>query len=525
MAKLKAIWQKICETAARKYKTSALLFGLLLVAALPPFYHTWAVFTAFCGVFALSQKQSSVKRLSAIGYWFGFGYFSAGFYWIGNALLIDAAKTGWLYPFVLLLGGGFFGLFTIFPFAVMKLGKNIFSKILLLAAGWYFSAEWLRSVFLTGFPWNPLGSVLAFNPLWLQTLAWWGTYGLSMMIVVIATLPAVWLLKPNKRNLWTPLCSLLLISGLYIYGDFALVQWGKLNVGEQIRVRLVQPSIPQTMKWSRDAIEKNFAQYVDLSRAEGLENIDFVVWGETASPFNLVYDLEHRLMAQEAVPPKGYLLAGILQDGYDTNTGDYLLYNSLAAMDYFGQIHDIYSKNHLVPFGEYIPLRKYLPKWIKPLTNMIGQFGKGEKYQTLKLDGYAEFAPLICYEVIFSGQIVRRQNKPKWAVVLTNDGWYGISAGPYQHLVAAQMRAVEEGISIVRSANSGISAVINPYGIITSQIGLSERGYIDDTVKISMSHQTLFGEYGNKIPLIVAMLLVIISASFNFLQKAKSAGI
>ena len=163
MAKLKSIWQKICETAARKYKTSALLFGLLLVAALPPFYHTWAVF-------ALSQKQSSVKRLSAIGYWFGFGYFSAGFYWIGNALLIDAAKTGWLYPFVLLLGGGFFGLFTIFPFAVMKLGKNIFSKILLLAAGWYFSAEWLRSVFLTGFPWNPLGSVLAFNPLWLQTL-------------------------------------------------------------------------------------------------------------------------------------------------------------------------------------------------------------------------------------------------------------------------------------------------------------------------------------------------------------------
>lgn len=525
MAKLKAIWQKICETAARKYKTSALLFGLLLVAALPPFYHTWAVFTAFCGVFALSQKQSSVKRLSAIGYWFGFGYFSAGFYWIGNALLIDAAKTGWLYPFVLLLGGGFFGLFTIFPFAVMKLSKNIFSKILLLAAGWYFSAEWLRSVFLTGFPWNPLGSILAFNPLWLQTLAWWGTYGLSMLIVIIATLPAVWLIKPNKRNILAPLCSLLLISGLYIYGDFALVQWGKLNVGEQIRVRLVQPSIPQTMKWSRDAVENNFAQYVDLSRAEGLENIDFVVWGETASPFNLTYDLEHRLMAQEAVPPKGYLLAGILQDGYDTNTGDYLLYNSLAAMDYFGQIHDIYSKNHLVPFGEYIPLRRYLPKWIKPLTNMIGQFGKGEKYQTLKLDGYAEFAPLICYEVIFSGQIVRKQNKPKWAVVLTNDGWYGISAGPYQHLVAAQMRAVEEGISIVRSANSGISAVINPYGIITSQIGLSERGYIDDTVKISMSHQTLFGEYGNKIPLIVAMLLVIISASFNFLQKAKSVGI
>ena len=515
MVKLKAIWQKICETAARRYKTSALLFGLLLVAALPPFYHTWAVFAAFCGVFALSQNQSSVKRLSAIGYWFGFGYFSAGFYWVGNALLIDAAKTGWLYPFVLLLGGGFFGLFTIFPFALMKFVKTRFSKILLLAVGWFLSTEWLRSVFLTGFPWNPLSSVLAFNPLWLQTLAWWGTYGLSMLIVIMTALPAVWLLNPHKRNIWAPFCSLLLILGLYIYGDFALVQWGKLNVGEQINVSLVQPSIPQTMKWSRDAVEKNFAQYVDLSRAEGLENIDFVIWGETASPFNLAYDLEHRVMAQEAVPPKGYLLAGMLQDGFEQNTGDYLLYNSLAAMDYFGQIHGIYSKNHLVPFGEYIPLRQYLPKWVKPLTNMVGQFAKGEKYQTIKLDGYAEFAPLICYEVIFSGQIVRKQNKPKWAVVLTNDGWYGISAGPYQHLVAAQMRAVEEGISIVRSANSGISAVINPYGIITSQIGLSEHGYIDDTVKISMSHDTLFGKYGNLAPLCLAGLLVLLAAAIN----------
>ena len=150
---------------------------------------------------------------------------------------------------------------------------------------------------------------------------------------------------------------------------------------------------------------------------------------------------------------------------------------------------------------------------------MVGQFAKGEKYQTMKLDSYAEFAPLICYEVIFSGQIVRKQNKPKWAVVLTNDGWYGISAGPYQHLVAAQMRAVEEGISVVRSANSGISAVINPYGKITSKIGLAERGYVDDTVKISISHDTLFGQYGNMIPLLMAMILTAFACFLGFSVK------
>ena len=153
---------------------------------------------------------------------------------------------------------------------------------------------------------------------------------------------------------------------------------------------------------------------------------------------------------------------------------------------------------------------------------MVGQFAKGEKYQTIKLDSYAEFAPLICYEVIFSGQIVRKQNKPKWAVVLTNDGWYGISAGPYQHLVAAQMRAVEEGISVVRSANSGISAVINPYGKITSKIGLAERGYVDDTVKISMSHDTLFGQYGNMIPLLMALILTAFACFGGFYVKNKT---
>ncbi len=512
------LWQKICETAVRKYKTSALLFGLVLVGALPPFYHSWLILVAFCGVFALACRQNSWRRLVALGYWFGFGYFSAGFYWVGNALLIDAEKTGWMYPFVLLLGGAFFGLFTIFPFMIMKFTNSLVGKIFMLAGGWFLSTEWLRSVFLTGFPWNPLSSVLAFNPVWLQTLALWGTYGLSTVLIVVVTLPVIWMIKPCKNNLWAPLGAALLVLGFWEYGQISLKQSEQQNKGEQIKVRLVQPSIPQTMKWSRDAIEKNFSQYVKLSCAQGLENIDFVVWGETASPFNLMYDLEHRVSAQEAVPPQGYLLAGMLQDGYDKVSGDYMLYNSLVAMDYWGRIYDVYSKNHLVPFGEYIPLRKYLPKWVKPMTNMVGQFARGEKYQTIKLENYAEFAPLICYEIIFSGQVVRQKNKPKWAVVLTNDGWYGMSAGPYQHLVAAQMRAIEEGISIVRSANSGISALINPYGVITAQIGLSERGYVDGIVKIGLSHDTFFGRFGNVIPFLLSLFLLFgafIAGRFN----------
>lgn len=519
MLRFKDIYEKIFQIVMRYYKTTSLFLGISATGALPPFFHTWCLL-AFCGVAVLGCVKQNAKQLVAIGYWFGFGFFSFGFYWIGNALLIAPQQTGWLYPFVLVLNGVFFGLFVILPILIMKWGKTTLSKILFMSAGWFLSAEWLRSVFLTGFPWNPLSSVLAFDPVWLQTLSLWGTYGLSIVVLLIVTLPVVWFLKPCCKNVYAPIVSLLGILFLYGYGEYSLVQFGSLQDGEQIRVRLVQPSIPQSMKWNKTTVEENFADYIGLSQGSGLEYIDFVVWGETASPFNLLYDVEHRLMAQEAIPPQGYLLTGMLQDGYDSRTGDYVLYNSFFVMDYFGRSYDVYSKSHLVPFGEYIPLRSYLPHWVKPLTNMVAQFAKGRKYQTIKLDGYAEFAPLICYEIIFSGQIVRWQNKPKWAVVLTNDGWYGISAGPYQHLVATQMRAVEEGISIVRAANSGISAVINPVGVITSQIGLSERGYVDDTVKIDMSHNTLFGQYGNKIPFIISCFLIVFALLLN---RRKSA--
>jgi apolipoprotein N-acyltransferase len=177
-----------------------------------------------------------------------------------------------------------------------------------------------------------------------------------------------------------------------------------------------------------------------------------------------------------------------------------------------------YDKSHLVPFGEYIPLRQYLPEWVRPLANTVAEFGRGEKYKTLKIGRYPAFAPLICYEIIFSDEIIDKdvKQRPTWAVVLTNDGWYGISSGPHQHLAAAQMRAVEEGITVVRSANSGISAVINPYGEIKAQIPLGERGAIDALVKPEEAHSTLFSQYGIKIPLAMSCILILLALMLSF---------
>lgn len=504
--KLRVSMQSVLEFVAKYHKFSALLCGTLLAVALPPFYQLWAAFVSFSLMLYISSRKDSLCNLAAIGYWFGFGYFALGFYWIGNALLVDIERTGWLYPITLVLNGAFFGVFAIFPFMLTKFSKLIFLKILLLASGWCLS-EWFRGFFLTGFPWNPISSVLAISPNLLQTLAWWGTYGLSLIVVIIFAWPTIWLNKPNYKTFIAALLAPIALVVLWEYGTFVISHRPKINHGKAIMVRLVQPSIPQSLKWDKESLEENLKEYVELSHGLDSNHIDFTLWGETAVPYDLTYDMEQVRKIRQSAPRYGYLISGFIR--YEPDGNRYKPFNSFGVMNRKGSVVAVYDKSHLVPFGEYIPLREYLPKWIKPVANTISEFGRGIKFETIKLEDYPEFAPLICYEIIFSDEVVRKDNKPKWAIVLTNDGWYGISSGPYQHLVAAQMRAVEEGISIVRSANSGISAVVNPYGEVTAQIPLGERGFLDTMVKPDEARKTIFGICGNYIPLTMSCLILL----------------
>ncbi len=501
--------KQIAAYLLRQRKILALFSGTLLAAALPPYYQFWAVLVAFSTALWLCVKADGMLNLAGIGYWFGFGYFACGLAWIGNALLVDAAATGELYPVVLFLNGAVFGLFAIPPFMATHNGRNLAAKMLLFAAAWGLCTEWLRSFLFTGFPWNPISSVLAFRPALLQTLAWWGTYGLSMVVILVATLPVIWLLKPTQRRLSAIFAALLLFATLWEYGTFVLAQADHDPDGESVMVRLVQPSIPQSLKWNKDELDNNFKQYLLLSTVKANRHIDFVVWGETATPYDLTNNERQRTRIRQAIPVHGYLITGLLRYEYDY--GKYVPYNSLAVINRKGQVLNLYDKSHLVPFGEYIPWREYLPEQVRPLANTVAEFGRGEQFKTITVDGYPEFAPLICYEVIFSDDVVRKIDKPKWMIVLTNDGWYGQSAGPYQHLVAAQMRAVEEGMTVVRSANSGISAVITPYGLMTAKIGLGKVGIKDVAVKLDLARYTPFGEYGNAIPLSMALGMIMLA--------------
>lgn len=492
---------------------TALLLGALSVPALPPYFLFPILFITFSGLLLLLQTAGKKKTAFALGYWFGFGFYACGFAWVGNALLIDAKTFGWLYPIVFLASGAFFGLFVALPALFSYYFKNLSAKYLAFAAFWVIF-EWIRSFFLTGFPWNLLGTTLAFAAAPIQAASVFGTYGLSWLVLMITAAPALYLYRRSRTALAVSLAIILTLSAAdLLFGVWRLQQLSD-NQESDIKIRIVQPSIPQSMKWSPTSLEDNLYSYVSMSREPGLEDIDFVIWGETASAFPLDFDDYYRQVVTNAIPEKGHLITGLVRYEADEDNR-YQPLNSLFVMNKQGIIEGKYDKSHLVPFGEYIPLRQYLPHWVRPVTNTIANFKAGKGPQNLNIASYPEFGALICYEIIFPAQVVSKGHKPEWLVNLTNDGWYGDSAGPHQHLVSAQMRAVEEGITVVRVANSGISAVINRLGIIQSSLSLNRSAILDTRLPEQLSTPTLYGKHSNFIPLI----LCLVNLTFAFMLK------
>ncbi|MFV0627503.1 MAG: apolipoprotein N-acyltransferase [Alphaproteobacteria bacterium] len=490
-------------------KISSLILGTIAVGGLPPYYHFYLLFFSFTGLLLLINNAEKPKQAFACGYWFGFGFFSIGFSWIGNALLIDAATTGWLYPITLLSSGLFFGLFTALPaYLSFKYFKGIYQRYIAFGCLWTLF-EWLRSFILTGFPWNLLGSVLAFDIKYVQLADIFGTYGLSLLVLLMCGAPALLISQRNFKSAIT--CFIFLFTTpivIFYYGTIKLNNNNTLEKSE-IKIRIVQPSIPQKMKWDEKSLKNNFDEYIRISKSENLEDIDFTIWGETASPFPLDMEPLYLQKSTEAISKKGYLVTGSIKYEYNFSEGMYQPANALMVINNEGKILDSYDKSHLVPFGEYIPLKKFLPSWIKPVTNVVANFKQGNGNKSIKIGEHPSFGGLICYEIIFPSQIVDKSNRPRWLINITNDGWYGVSSGPYQHLVTTQLRAVEEGLTIVRVANSGISALISSNGEVLEQILLNKKEFLDTFLPRNLDIKTLYSIYGNC--LIVTLCLSILT--------------
>ncbi len=486
-------------------KTTAFMAGALSVAMFAPYFQIWAGVIGFSVLLYLLLNESKTKDLFKIGYAFGFAHFAIGFSWVGNALLIDVERFGWLYPITLLAAGSFFGLFAAVPAAIIAKGRTTIGKWLMFCGAWVV-CEWIRSFLLTGFPWNSAGYSLAFNLPMIQNAAIGGVYLTSLLVITLYSMGGLWLCFHSiKSFVLLTMMAVLLIGVSWGWGYWRLQN--KEDLVTDTVVRIVQPSIPQTMKWTKENAEDNFSTYIDLSKTLSEVKPDMIVWGETASPFRLDEDDFHRNVAAEMLPQGSILLTGMIS--YQYNKGFYRPHNSLIVLNDHGEIEWYYHKTHLVPFGEYIPWREYLPDFIKPVANAIGQLGEGDGAKVWQRDGWPTIGGAVCYEIIFPHEIVDEKNRPDVIVNVTNDGWYGESSGPYQHWVAAKFRAIEEGVTVVRSANNGLSGMINAYGEETGALKLNYSGISDIKLEKSLSKITTYGRYGNIISLILCLILMV----------------
>ncbi|WP_404383362.1 apolipoprotein N-acyltransferase [Caenispirillum salinarum] len=484
----------------------AVLLGMLTTLALPPVHAMPVLLVTLPLLVWLIDGTKSWRGALGIGWLFGLGHFATGFYWIANALLIDAERFGWMIPFAV---GGLGGLMAIFPAAAAALarlaGTSGPARVLTLAAAWG-ALEWVRGWFLTGFPWNPLASAWMPVDAVLQTTAFVGTYGLSLLtMLAFAALALVGdRPDPDRRP---GLATIAAAWGvLAVAAGLGAVRLATADVApaDGPRLRIVQPHIPQIDKWKQDKRDDNLLRHVELSQQDGFAELDAVIWPETAAPFAVNLDHERRRLAAHAAPPGGVLLTGAPRM---TPRGDapFQVWNSLVALKPDGTILDTYDKMHLVPFGEYVPLRDVLP--LEKVTPGSTDFSFGTGPRLMTLPGLPPAGPLICYEVIFPGQIVLdAANRPGWLLNVTNDGWYGISAGPFQHWATSRLRAVEEGLPLVRAANTGISGVVDAYGRVIAVQPLGTAGVVDAVLPPALA-PTLYARGGNFIPLAGAAAL------------------
>jgi len=482
----------------RRRLVAAALLGALAATALPPLGLVPLAFVAFPGLILL-LNDTRKWRAAGIGGAFGLGFHVVGLYWISSALFVDIARFWWALPFSALglpLAISIFAALATAAFRAIDPG-GLFRP--LAFSGCWSAAEWVRGNAFTGFPWNLPAQFWAGAPAMEQTASLVGAYGLSLVTVLALCAPVVLFDReiPRRRALIFVGAFALLVAGLAGWGESRLAGNDHAAV-PGVRLRLVQPAISNTDKWDRSRRDETLAKQLAMSVAEptnGGPAPTHVVWAETAVPFFLEEDARRRSLMGAVVPPGGALITGGPrargERAEDTTYG-----NGLMAIDAGGNVVAAYDKAHLVPFGEYVPFRRRL-SFIPTLDAGGAEYSPGPGPDTLNVAGLPPFSPLICYEAVFPGKVTDRTGRARWLLNITNDSWYGGSWGPYQHYSIAAMRAIEEGVPLVRVANSGISGVFDAYGNVTSELGLDISGFIDVDLPERTRTETLFTVAGD----------------------------
>ena len=476
---------------------------------------------------APGQRGRRAWACAVAGWWFGFGYFAAGLYWLGHAVLVDAETFGWLLPFAVLGVPAILAPFTAAGFlAARVLWRPGALRFVALAVALP-AADWIRGHAFTGFPWNAFGYALT-SPLELaQAASLFGIWGLTFITVAVFASPAT--LADDRcdtRRPWLPLvAALIALAVLALFGSWRLSRMPPAFV-EGVALRIMQPNLQQDSKFNYSAKAQVMSHYIRLStgrtdaRPDGLGQVTHLIWPESAFPFYLSSEPDALAQLGAMVPDGTVLITGADRTGSPpANAANTDTRTSMYVIDHQAAVRALYDKVHLVPFGEYLPFQSLLERiGLMQLTKVAGGLIAGEARHPMQVPGAPPALPLLCYEVIFPDEVAMPGERVGWLLNLTNDGWFGLSSGPYQHFEQARLRAIEQGLPLVRAANTGISAVVDPLGRIVGSLPLGTEGLLDAPLPKAIA-PTVYARFGDRfagLALAVALVLVVRRRIWNW---------
>lgn len=512
--KIENITDRLGKFSKRNKIFLMIFIGAFSALAFAPFYIFPVLAISYPVFIIMSMISERPKTAFYNGFSFGFGHFFAGLYWIGNSVIVEADIPNWAGPFMVALIALYLSLFPALVAFLLKylhckhsLEQHLLNISMSFVVLWTLS-EWLRGILFTGLPWNLMGYIWGFSDTILQSTAIWGIYGLGFITCILAIL-TFFVIVDFRRTL-SALIIILSVSGLYLFGAKRLPD--SIEYIENINLKVVQANIKQQDKWPYENWSKNLITYMDMSDDNEEDKTDIIIWPETAVIYSLSEEPFRRDVISNILNDEDFILTGFPRRQRDPN--ETLIFNSLIAINKEGDVKGIYDKSHLVPFGEYIPsfiTSIMVPLGLDQLFTGGQGFSHGEGIKTLNIDGVPPVGVLICYEVIFPGQVTDPENRPEWLLNITNDAWYGESTGPHQHLLQTRVRAIEEGLPLVRSASTGISAIIDPYGRIVENLDLNKRGVLKSALPKKLSKRTFYSYWKEWIFTCINVMLIIVN--------------
>lgn len=481
---------------------SAAGLGLLSAAGYAPLAIWPLMLIALAGLLLVLDRTATVRTAAACGWVFGFTQSIVALSWVAISFEYQANMPRWLGPLGVVALSAYVALYPALALALAsKLWSRSPTRIPLLAVCWA-AAEWLRGHLFTGFPWNMVAQVWADTPLMIQSVRLVGAYGLSLMTVALFASVAL-LRKPDRGAqlmllIMTSLAALLLLDGWW------RLQCAAADAPTGTRLHLIQANIRQSLE-TDPARQAEILEHYERASAAALaaNGPGLVIWPETALEQDVERDPVLRSRIAGLIDERSFVIGGAVGQRLDVGGRWLGARNSLFAIDARGEIRAVYDKARLVPFGEYLPAADRLAGiGLQSVAGGTARFVAGSGPASLKLDAVPSFAPAICYEIIFPEAFVSRRDRPEWILNISNDAWFGRSWGPYQHFAQARLRAVEEGLPVVRATPTGVSGIIDAYGRVVTRSALGERAILSALLPRALP-ETLYVMFGPRPSLVL----------------------